>query len=158
MPAITPCLWFDTEGEDAANFYTAIFPNSRITQVTPYNGAGPRPAGSVMTVEFELDGRPFVALNGGPEFKFNEAISFQVDCRSQAEVDDYWDKLGDGGEHGPCGWLKDRFGVSWQIVPARLTELITETDPETAQRVMAAMLKMGKLDVATLEEAAAAPA
>jgi len=158
MTKITPCLWFDTEGEEAAEFYTSIFPNSRIVEVARYGEAGPRTAGTVMTVSFELDGQPFAALNGGPGYRFSEAISFQVDCRDQAEVDEYWTRLGEGGEDGPCGWLKDRFGVSWQIVPARLTALLTRSEPETSQRVMAAMLQMRKIEIAALEEAAAAPA
>src|SRR5437588_7469460 len=120
MSAITPFLWFDTEGEEAAKFYTSVFPNSRIGGVTRYGSAGPRPEGTVMTVSFELDGQQFVALNGGPEFTFDEAISFQVRCESQEEVDELWTKLSDGGEEGPCGWLKDRYGVSWQIVPTVL--------------------------------------
>jgi predicted 3-demethylubiquinone-9 3-methyltransferase (glyoxalase superfamily) len=156
MQKLTPCLWFDTQGEEAAELYTSIFPNSRITQVSRYGEAAPGKTGSVMTVEFELDGQAFTALNGGPQFTFNEAISFQVSCADQAEVDRYWDTLGEGGEHGPCGWLKDRFGVSWQIVPKRLPELLEDSDSEKANRVMAAMLKMGKLDVAELERAAAA--
>jgi predicted 3-demethylubiquinone-9 3-methyltransferase (glyoxalase superfamily) len=156
MREITPCLWFDTEGEDAAKFYTSIFPNSRITDVARYGSAGPRPEGTVMTVDFELDGRPFLALNGGPQFTFNEAVSFQVFCESQEEVDSYWSKLSEGGEEGPCGWLKDRFGLSWQIVPTRLTELLQDPDREKSQRVMAAMLEMGKIDVEALERAAAA--
>jgi predicted 3-demethylubiquinone-9 3-methyltransferase (glyoxalase superfamily) len=158
MSSITPCLWFDTQGEEAAEFYTSIFKNSRILDTARYGEAGPREAGSVMTVSFELDGQKFVALNGGPQFTFSEAVSFQVDCRSQEEVDEYWSRLGDGGEEGPCGWLKDRYGVSWQIVPTRLTELLGDPDPETSQRVMRAMLEMKKIDIATLEEAAAAPA
>jgi predicted 3-demethylubiquinone-9 3-methyltransferase (glyoxalase superfamily) len=156
MREITPCLWFDTEGEDAAKFYTSIFPNSRITDVARYGSAGPRPEGTVMTVDFELDGRPFLALNGGPQFTFNEAVSFQVFCESQEEVDSYWSKLSEGGEEGPCGWLKDRFGLSWQIVPTRLTELLQDPDREASQRVMAAMLEMGKIDVEALERAATA--
>jgi len=156
MQKLTPCFWFDTEGEDAAKFYTSIFPNSRITHVSHYGEAGPRDAGSVLTVEFELEGQAFTALNGGPEYKFSEAISFQVSCADQAEVDRYWDALGDGGEHGPCGWLKDRFGVSWQIVPKRLVELLEDPDREKSNRVMAAMLKMGKLEIDELERAAAA--
>jgi predicted 3-demethylubiquinone-9 3-methyltransferase (glyoxalase superfamily) len=156
MPTITPCLWFDTEGEDAARHYTSIFPNSRIIDIAHYGDAGPREAGTVMTVSFELDGKPFMALNGGPDFTFNEAISFEIECETQAEVDEYWARLGDGGEHGPCGWLKDRFGVSWQVVPRRLNELIRDPDPAVAQRVMAAMLQMRKIDVAALEDAAAA--
>ena len=152
---ITPCLWFDTENEEAAKFYTSIFPASRIVEVTRYGSAGPRAEGTVMTVLFELDGQQFVALNGGPEFKPNEAISFQVDCATQEEVDSYWNALADGGEPGPCGWLKDRFGVSWQIVPKVLGELITDPDAGKAQRVMAAMLSMGKIEIAELERAAA---
>jgi predicted 3-demethylubiquinone-9 3-methyltransferase (glyoxalase superfamily) len=156
MSSITPCLWFDREGEEAATFYTSVFPNSRIGKITRYGPAAPRPEGSVLTVDFELDGRPFVALNGGPQFKFNEAISLQVMCGSQEEVDRYWGTLGEGGEHGPCGWLKDRFGLSWQIVPTRLPELLEDPDPQRAQRVMTAMLQMKKLVIAELEEAAAA--
>ena len=156
MPTITPWLWFDTEGEQAAEFYTSIFPNSRITHVARYGNAGPRAEGTVMTVNFELNGQKFVALNGGPEFSFSEAISFQVFCETQDEVDRYWDALGEGGEHGPCGWLKDKFGVSWQIVPARLVELIGDPDREKSQRVMAAMLKMGKIEMDEIERAAAA--
>jgi predicted 3-demethylubiquinone-9 3-methyltransferase (glyoxalase superfamily) len=157
MQKITPFLWFDTEGEDAARFYTSLFPNSRIVDVQRYGEAGPRAAGTVMTVAFELEGQRFVALNGGPDFTFSEAISFAVECEDQDEVDRYWDALTDGGgEPGPCGWLKDRFGVSWQIVPKRLTELLADEDREKAQRVMAAMLRMGKIDVAELERAAAA--
>lgn len=156
MSKITPWLWFDTEGEDAANFYTSIFPNSRIVSVSRYGSAGPRPEGSVMTVTFELDGRVFVALNGGPEFTFSEAISFEVDCRDQAEVDLYWSALSDGGEEGVCGWLKDRFGVSWQIIPEALPRLLADPDPERAQRAMKAMLGMKKIVVAELEEAASA--
>ena len=155
MREITPCLWFDTEGEDAATFYTSIFPNSKILDVSRYGDAGPRPAGTVMTVDFELDGQKFLALNGGPEFTFSEAISFQVHCEDQDEVDAYWTKLSEGGEEGPCGWLKDRFGLSWQIVPTRLPELLGDPDREKAQRVMACMLGMRKIDIADLERAAA---
>ena len=156
MSSITPCLWFDTEGEDAAKLYTSIFPNSKITDVSHYGSAGPRPEGMVMTVGFELDGQKFVALNGGPDFTFNEAISFQVSCKDQEEVDAYWSKLTEGGEEGPCGWLKDKFGVSWQIVPKALPELLSNPDPETSQRVMEAMLQMKKIDIDELERAAAA--
>jgi predicted 3-demethylubiquinone-9 3-methyltransferase (glyoxalase superfamily) len=155
MQKITPCLWFDTEGEEAAQFYTSVFSNSRIVETTRYGSAGPRDEGTVMTVLFELDGQRFMALNGGPDFKFNEAISFSVDCETQEEVDAYWNALTDGGEEGPCGWLKDRYGVSWQIVPKVLGELISDPDQAKAQRVMAAMLKMGKIEVAELERAAA---
>jgi predicted 3-demethylubiquinone-9 3-methyltransferase (glyoxalase superfamily) len=156
MQKITPCLWFDMEGEEAAQFYTSVFPNSKIVEVTRYGSAGPRPEGTVMTVSFALDGQRFIALNGGPDFTFNEAISFEVDCESQEEVDKYWDALTDGGEEGPCGWLKDRYGVSWQIVPKVLYELIGDPDREKSQRVMAAMLKMKKIEIAELERAAAA--
>jgi predicted 3-demethylubiquinone-9 3-methyltransferase (glyoxalase superfamily) len=149
-------LWFDTEGEEAAKFYTSIFPASRIVEVTRYGSAGPRAEGTVMTVLFELDGQQFVALNGGPEFKPNEAISFQVDCGTQEEVDSYWDALTDGGEPGPCGWVKDRFGLSWQVVPSALPRLLSDSDREKAQRVMASMLQMSKLEIAELEAAAAA--
>ena len=154
MQGITPCLWFDTDGEAAAELYTSVFPNSKISRVTRYGSAGPRAEGSVMTVEFELDGHPFVALNGGPDFTFSEAISFQVDCEDQDEVDYYWNALSNGGEEGPCGWVKDRFGLSWQVVPTRLNELVADPDPERAQRAMAAMLQMRKIDIAELERAA----
>jgi len=156
MQKLTPCLWFDTEGEDAAKFYTSIFPSSRIVKTSYYGSAGPRPEGSVMTVEFELDGRRFVALNGGPQYTFSEAISFQIACETQEEVDEYWAKLSEGGEEGPCGWLKDKFGLSWQIVPSALPRLLGDPDREKAQRVMAAMLKMRKIQIDELEAAAAA--
>jgi predicted 3-demethylubiquinone-9 3-methyltransferase (glyoxalase superfamily) len=155
MKKITPWLWFDTEGEEAAKFYTSVFPNSKIVDVSRYGSAGPRPEGTVMTVSFELDGQEFVALNGGPDFTFNEAVSFKVNCETQEEVDAYWSKLSAGGEEGPCGWLKDKFGLSWQIVPSALEELLGDPDKEKAQRVMAAMLKMGKIEIGELEEAAA---
>jgi predicted 3-demethylubiquinone-9 3-methyltransferase (glyoxalase superfamily) len=155
MQTLTPCLWFDTEGEEAANLYTSIFPNSKILEISRYGSAGPRPEGTVMTVAFELDGQRFVALNGGPEFTFNEAISFQVTCETQEEVDAYWSRLSEGGEEGPCGWLKDRYGLSWQIVPSALPRLLSDPEPEKSQRVMAAMLKMKKIDVGELERAAA---
>jgi len=153
MTRITPCLWFDTEGEEAATFYVSLFKNSRITEVSRYGEAGPRPAGTVMVVSFELDGRPFTALNGGPEFTFSEAISFQVDCQSQEEVDYYWDGLSAGGEEGPCGWLKDRYGVSWQVVPRALIALLQDPDPGRSQRAMAAMLTMKKIDIAAVQAA-----
>ncbi len=155
MQKITPCLWFDTEGEEAARFYTSVFPNSRIVDVAHYGEAGPRPAGTVMTVSFELDGQGFVALNGGPEFTFNEAISFQVNCETQEEVDAFWSALSEGGEEGPCGWLKDKYGVSWQIVPTALPRLLADPDREKSQRVMAAMLQMKKIEIDGLERAAA---
>lgn len=155
MQKITPCLWFDAEGEAAARFYTSVFPNSRIVDVAHYGEAGPREAGTVMTVEFELDGQEFVALNGGPEFTFSEAVSFQVNCETQSEVDRFWSTLSEGGEQGPCGWLKDRFGLSWQVVPTRLTELLGDPDREKSQRVMRAMLEMKKIEIDALERAAA---
>jgi predicted 3-demethylubiquinone-9 3-methyltransferase (glyoxalase superfamily) len=156
---IAPCLWFDHQAEEAARFYTGVFPNSRVVRVVRYGEAGQeihhRPPGSVMTVEFELDGQRFTALNGGPVFKFNEAVSFQVDCATQAEIDAYWEKLGAGGDPKAqqCGWLKDKFGLSWQIVPAVLPELLQDADSERAQRTMKAMLQMKKLDVGALERA-----
>jgi predicted 3-demethylubiquinone-9 3-methyltransferase (glyoxalase superfamily) len=156
MQKITPCLWFDTEGEDAAKFYTSVFPNSRIVDVARYGSAGPRPEGTVMTVSFELDGQKFVAVNGGPQFTFDEAISFQVSCETQEEVDAFWSALSEGGEEGPCGWLKDKFGLSWQIVPTRLIELLQDPDREKSQRAMQAMLKMKKIEIDGLERAAAA--
>jgi predicted 3-demethylubiquinone-9 3-methyltransferase (glyoxalase superfamily) len=156
MDTITTCLWFDTEGEEAATFYTSIVPNSRITNVARYNAAGPREEGTVMTVNFELNGAPFFALNGGPQFTFTEAISLQIVCDDQAEVDRLWDALtADGGEEGQCGWLKDRFGLSWQIVPRALMTLTGDPDREKAGRVVQAMLGMQKIDVAELERAAA---
>jgi predicted 3-demethylubiquinone-9 3-methyltransferase (glyoxalase superfamily) len=156
MQKLTPCLWFDTEGEEAATFYTSVFPNSKILEVTRYGSAGPRAEGMVMTVSFELDGQTFTALNGGPDFTISEAISFEVSCDSQEEVDRLWSTLSEGGEEGPCGWLKDKFGVSWQIVPKVLIELLTDADQAKAQRVMAAMLQMRKIEIDELERAAAA--
>ncbi|HEY6018006.1 MAG TPA: VOC family protein [Gaiellaceae bacterium] len=154
MPEISPFLWFDTQAEEAAELYTSVFPNSRIVDVARYGPAGPGPEGSVMTVAFELDGQRFVALNGGPEYTFSEAVSFQIDCSSQEEVDRYWSALAEGGEEGPCGWLKDRFGLSWQVVPIRLMELLRDPDTERSQRVMAAMLQMKKIEIDELEQAA----
>ena len=154
MPRTRPCLWFDTQGEDAAAFYVSVFPNSRIVDVTHYTEAGPREPGTVMTVDFELDGQRYLALNGGPEFTFDEAISFEIECADQAEVDHYWERLADGGKHGPCGWLTDKFGVAWQVVPTALNELVADPDRARANRAIAAMLTMGKLDVATLQRAA----
>ena len=153
MHKITPCLWFDTQGEEAATFYTSIFKNSRILGVTRYGEAGPGPQGSVMMVSFELDGQEFTTLNGGPHFTFNEAISFQVSCAMQDEVDHFWTKLSEGGEEGPCGWLKDKYGVSWQIIPTVLIDLLKDPDPEKSQRVMRAMLDMRKMDIEALERA-----
>ena len=151
---ITPFLWFDKEAEEAARFYVSVFPNSKVTAVSRYGEAGPGPKGTVMTVAFELDGRQFTALNGGPVFRFNEAVSFVVNCRDQAEVDRYWEKLGAGGEHGQCGWLKDRYGLSWQVVPDALMRILGEPDEAKKNRVMKVMLKMRKLDIAALEAAA----
>jgi predicted 3-demethylubiquinone-9 3-methyltransferase (glyoxalase superfamily) len=153
LQKITPNLWFDTEAEEAANFYTSIFEDSKITRVMRYGEAGPRPAGMVMTVTFQLAGQEFTGLNGGPEFKFNEAMSLLVNCESQEEVDEFWEQLSAGGEQGPCGWLKDRFGVSWQIVPTVLDEMLQDVDADRANRVMEAMLKMGKIDIGALEKA-----
>ena len=154
MPAPTPMLWFDTDAEQAAEFYTSVFPNSKIVEVTHYGSAGPRREGMVMTVAFELDGQKFVALNGGPDFSFSEAISFVVYCETQEEVDTYWETLSEGGEEGPCGWLKDQFGLSWQVTPSALPRLLGDSDTQKAQRVMAAMLEMKKIDIETLERAA----
>jgi predicted 3-demethylubiquinone-9 3-methyltransferase (glyoxalase superfamily) len=155
MDAFTTCLWFDTKGEEAAQFYVGIFPNSSVGKVTPYTD-GER-AGQTMTVDFVLNGSNFVALNGGPDFRFNESISFLVPCEDQAEVDRYWTALTeDGGEESMCGWLKDKYGVSWQIVPTRLEELLSSSDPEQAQRVTQALFQMKKIVIADLEVAAAA--
>jgi predicted 3-demethylubiquinone-9 3-methyltransferase (glyoxalase superfamily) len=151
---ITPNLWFDTEAEEAAGFYTSVFKNSRIVNVARYTEAGPRPAGTVMTVEFELDGQRFVGINGGPQFTFDEAVSFQITCKDQEEVDYYWERLSEGGEEGQCGWLKDRYGLSWQVVPTGMAEVFNNPDPERAKRAMEAMLGMRKLDIATLRSAA----
>jgi predicted 3-demethylubiquinone-9 3-methyltransferase (glyoxalase superfamily) len=156
---ITPCLWFENQGEEAAKFYTSIFKNSKIVKVSRYTEAGReahrRPAGSVMTVEFELDGQTFTALNGGPVFKFNEAVSLQVNCETQEEVDYYWDKLSEGGDPKAqqCGWLKDKYGLSWQVVPRALIEAISDPDPVKAGRVMEAMLPMKKIDIAAVKRA-----
>jgi predicted 3-demethylubiquinone-9 3-methyltransferase (glyoxalase superfamily) len=152
---IIPSLWFDGQAEAAAELYTSLFPDSRVTGVTRYTAAGPGPEGSVMTVSFELAGQEFLGINGGPEFTFDEAVSFQIQCESQDEVDRYWDALTEGGEVSTCGWLKDRFGLSWQVTPTRLTELISDPDPDRSQRAMAAMLEMKKIDIAALEAAAA---
>jgi predicted 3-demethylubiquinone-9 3-methyltransferase (glyoxalase superfamily) len=151
---IIPNLWFDTEAEEAAAFYTSVFKNSRVANVTHYPEDAPRAAGMVMTVEWELDGQRFVGINGGPQFTFDEAVSFQIDCEDQNEVDYYWEKLSEGGEEGQCGWLKDRYGLSWQVVPAGMEEVFSDPDPARAQRAMQAMLKMSKLDIAALRGAA----
>jgi predicted 3-demethylubiquinone-9 3-methyltransferase (glyoxalase superfamily) len=147
-------LWFDTEAEEAADFYTSVFDNSRIVSVSRYTEDAPRPAGTVMTVEFELDGQRFVGINGGPEFTFSEAISLQITCDDQDEVDYYWERLTDGGEEVQCGWLKDRYGLSWQVVPKGMGELFSDPDPERSRRAMQAMLGMKKLDIAALRSAA----
>ncbi len=153
MQKITPFLWFDNQAEQAAHFYTSIFKNSKITSVSHYSEAGMGEPGTVMTISFNLNGLEFTALNGGPLFKFNESISFVVNCDSQAEVDELWEKLTAGGEAGQCGWLKDQFGVSWQVVPVELFRLINDPDPVKAQRVTEAMLKMGKLELDILRQA-----
>jgi predicted 3-demethylubiquinone-9 3-methyltransferase (glyoxalase superfamily) len=154
MPALTTCLWFDGQAEEAAAFYASVFPDSRVDKVVPSAAETPSgPKGMALTVEFTISGQPFVGLNGGPDFKFNEAISFMIDCADQAEVDRYWDALtANGGEPGPCGWVKDRFGVSWQVIPRRLNELISGQDA-ASERAMKAMLQMGKIDIAELERA-----
>jgi predicted 3-demethylubiquinone-9 3-methyltransferase (glyoxalase superfamily) len=153
MQKITPFLWFDKNAEDAAKFYTSIFKSSKIAKIARYGDAGPGPKGSVMTVEFELNGEQFMALNGGPEFKFTEAISFVVNCESQEEIDYFWQKLTAGGKEVQCGWLKDKFGLSWQIVPTAIGKMLTDPDPAKSQRVMKAMLEMIKIDLPTLQRA-----
>ena len=154
MQKITPFLWFDDNAEEAINFYTSIFKNSKIVDMSRYPPNGPGPAGKLMSATFQLEGQQFMALNGGPTFKFTEAISLFVDCKTQAEVDELWERLSAGGEKGQCGWLKDKFGLSWQIVPTALGELLGSTDPAKAQRVMQAMLQMTKLDIKGLQQAA----
>lgn len=153
MQKITPCLWFDSQAEEAAKFYVSIFKNSKIDRITRYGEVGPGPKGSVMTVEFQLEGQDFIGLNGGPHFKFTEAISLSVDCKTQEEVDQLWEKLSEGGEKVQCGWLKDKYGLSWQIVPRVLSEMLADPDPAKSKRVMEAMLKMKKLDIKGLERA-----
>ncbi|MGE3151209.1 MAG: VOC family protein [Nitrospiraceae bacterium] len=157
MQHITPCLWFDDQAEEAAKFYVSIFKNSKVTSVTRYGEAGAqasgRPKGSVMTVTFEIEGQEFVALNGGPLFKFTEAISLMVKCKTQKEIDDMWEKLSAGGEAGPCGWLKDRYGLSWQIVTPDIDEMLNDGDAGKSERVMEAVLNMGKIDIARLKQA-----
>jgi predicted 3-demethylubiquinone-9 3-methyltransferase (glyoxalase superfamily) len=154
MPRITPFLWFDTQAEQAAKFYCSVFKNSKIVTTTRYGDAGPGPKGSVMTVVFQLEGQEFIALNGGPQYQFTEAISLSVSCKTQQEVDYYWKQLSAGGEEGPCGWLKDKYGLSWQVNPTILGELLSDPDPKKAQRVMEAMLKMKKIDIPALQRAA----
>lgn len=153
MPNITPFLWFDTEAEEAANFYVSIFPNSKINAVHRYGDAGPRPKGNVMTVDFELDGKKFVALNGGPEYKFSGAVSFVVDCKTQDEIDHYWEKLTAGGQEIQCGWLNDKYGLTWQIVPSNVVELLAGKNSKKSTAAMQAMFGMKKLDIATLQKA-----
>jgi predicted 3-demethylubiquinone-9 3-methyltransferase (glyoxalase superfamily) len=154
MPKISPFLWYDTQAEEAANLYVSIFPNSKILATARYGDAGPGPKGSVMTVQFQLDGQEIVALNGGPIYKFTEAFSLSVDCKNQEEVDRYWTMLtANGGQEGPCGWLKDKFGLSWQITPALLGQMLSDTDKKKSMRVMEAMLKMKKIDIAALKRA-----
>ena len=151
--AFTICLWFDTEGEAAANYYTSIFADSKIGRITRYTEAGPRPAGTVVTVEFELNGQKFLALNGGPQYTFNEAISLTITCADQDEVDYYWNRLAEGGQEVACGWVKDRYGLFWQVVPAVLPDMIADPDPEKARRAFEAMFTMTKLDIAALQKA-----
>ncbi len=153
MPKITPCLWFDGKAEEAAKFYTSIFKNSKIGRITRYGNNGPRPRGSVLTVDFELDDQEFTALNGGPEFKFSEAVSYTVHCKDQDQVDEYWEKLSAGGEESVCGWLKDKYGLSWQIVPKVLPEMLADPDQEKVDRVMEAVMGMKKLDIEQLKQA-----
>lgn len=153
MQKITPFLWFDNQAEEAINFYVSLFKNSRIINVTRYGEDGPWPSGMVMTAIFQLEGQQFMALNGGPDHKFSEAISLFVDCETQEEVDELWAKLTEGGEEGPCGWLKDKYGLSWQIIPSTLGQMLSDTDAEKAQRVMHAMLQMKKIEVAALQQA-----
>jgi Uncharacterized protein conserved in bacteria len=153
MPSITPFLWFDNNAEEAMNFYVSIFKNSKVNRIVRYGEAGPGPAGTVMTVEFELDGQEFVGLNGGPHFKFTEAVSFTVRCETQEDIDYYWEKLSEGGQKSRCGWLKDKFGLSWQVEPRILGDLISDADPEKAKRLMQAMLKMDKIDIEPIKRA-----
>ena len=154
MPRITPNLWFDTQGLEAAKFYVSIFPNSEVTDITYYGEAGPGRAGEVLTVNFLLDGQEYTAINGGPQFTFDEAISLMLNCADQSEIDYYWDALSAGGEEGPCGWLKDRYGLSWQVCPADWVEMLNDPDRGRSERAMAAMMGMGKLDIAALQAAA----
>lgn len=153
MQKITPCLWFDYNAEEAVNHYCAIFKNSKIGKVLRCGESGPGPKGSVLTIAFELEGQEFIALNGGPIFKFNEAISLSVDCKTQTEVDELWERLSDGGQKSQCGWLKDKFGLSWQVVPSALVEMLQDKDATKSARVMAAMMQMNKIDIETLKRA-----
>ena len=153
MQKITPFLWFDDRAEEAMNFYTSVFKNSKIGRIARYGDSGPGPKGTVMTATFELEGQEFMALNGGPQFKFTEAVSFFVNCETQKEVDELWGKLSEGGETGRCGWLKDKFGLSWQIIPSALGKMLNDADAARSQRVMKAMLRMDKIDIAVLKDA-----
>ena len=154
MPKIVPNLWFDTQGQEAAEYYCSVFPSSKVNAVSYYGESGGDRAGTVLTVDFELDGQPFTAINGGPQFTFDEAVSFVIECQDQAEVDRYWDRLiGDGGEAGPCGWCKDRFGLSWQVVPVAFIEMVNGEDREAAERAVSVMMGMQKLDLAALQAA-----
>ncbi len=153
MPRITPNLWFDLESEEAAEFYCSVFPNSKIKQISYYGDAGPRPAGTVLTVDFELDGQEFTAINGGDQFKFDEAVSFLINCKDQDEIDYYWDKLTEGGKEVQCGWVTDKYGLSWQVVPDDMGDLLSDPNNEAGQRAMRAMLGMKKIDVAALHAA-----
>ena len=153
MQKITTFLWFDNQAEEAMNFYVSLFKNSKVLDVTRYGDAGPGPAGTVMSATFQLEGQEFMALNGGPEYKFTEAISLFVNCETQEEVDKLWNKLSEGGEEGPCGWLKDKYGLSWQIIPTALGRMLGDPDPAKSQNVMKAMLQMGKIDIKALQQA-----
>lgn len=153
MQKITPFLWYDNNAEEAVSLYISVFKNSKITDITRYGDAGPGPKGSVMTIAFQLEGQDFIALNGGPMFKFTEAISLSVDCKTQQEVDELWEKLSAGGQPGQCGWLKDKFGLSWQIVPSALVEMLQDQDAEKSNRVMQAMMQMRKIDITRLRRA-----
>ena len=153
MQKITPFLWFDNKAEEAANFYVSVFKNSKLLNVARYSEVGPGPKGAVMTAEFELDGQEFIALNGGPHFKFTEAVSFVVNCETQEEIDYYWQRLSEGGQESRCGWLKDKFGLSWQVVPTILGKLMADKNPEKSNRVMKALLQMDKLDIEPLQRA-----
>jgi predicted 3-demethylubiquinone-9 3-methyltransferase (glyoxalase superfamily) len=154
MPAISPMLWFETQAEEAAKFYTTLFKNSKIRQIVRYGDAGPGPKGSVMVVDFEIDGQPFTGLNGGPNFKFTEAVSFVIHCQTQAEIDEYWTKLtSDGGKESQCGWLKDKYGLSWQVVSDAVIKMLSDPDPKRVNRVMEAVFKMKKIDIATAQKA-----
>ena len=153
MKRITPFLWFENQAEEAANYYASIFKNSKVGKITRWGDVGPGPKGNVLTIEFTLDGQDFIGLNGGPEFKFTEAVSFSVDCKNQQEIDEYWEKLSAGGEQGPCGWLKDKYGLSWQVNPGILNEMLNDPNPAKANAVMQAMMAMKKIVIADLQRA-----